>query len=383
MKQKVILFGLSIFLSHVLFSQERIPLIKANSTSVDIRDDKTLIKNAWTISTQLKPDIYSTSNKNKKVSFYTDSDSISFIVKPGKVYNFIILLNDKDSAFTQVKFEPKKIEPSYLAKLKKAATYNFSDYREVPKFTYQSIDDPNLLALRKGFNLDSIAGEAPEISKILNLLHWVHNLIPHDGNHENPTVKNAMSMMAQCKKENRGLNCRGLATVLNECYLALGIKSRFITCMPKDSVFDDCHVINMVYSNQFKKWLWIDPTNNAYVMNEKGELLSIAEVRERLSKAKPLILNPDANWNNKQTVVIEEYLYKYMAKNLYRMECPLLSEYDAETGENKKRITYIELLPLDAYHQTPQKTERFYPETKTTHISYITNNPALFWTAPN
>ena len=31
-----------------------------------------------------------------------------------------------------------------------------------------------------------------------------------------------------------------------------------------------------------KKWLWIDPTFDAYVMNEKGELLSIEEVRERL-----------------------------------------------------------------------------------------------------
>lgn len=65
--------------------------------------------------------------------------------------------------------------------------------------------------------------------------------------------------------------------------------------MPKYSI-DDCHVINMVYLEAKKKWIWIDPTNNAYVMNEKGELLSIQEVRERLVADKPLLLNPDANW---------------------------------------------------------------------------------------
>jgi hypothetical protein len=40
--------------------------------------------------------------------------------------------------------------------------------------------------------------------------------------------------------------------------------------------------INAVYSNTLNKWLWIDPTNDAYAMNEKGELLSIAEDRHLL-----------------------------------------------------------------------------------------------------
>jgi hypothetical protein len=224
--------------------------------------------------------------------------------------------------------------------------------------------------------------EGSEVSKILNLLHWIHNLIPHDGSHENPIIKNAMSMVSVCKKDNRGLNCRGLATVLNECYLSLGIKSRFITCMPKDSMFNDCHVINMVYSKDLKKWLWIDPTNDAYVMNEKGELLSIQEVRERLITNKPLLLNPDANWNHKATTIKEEYLYHYMAKNLYRMECPVNSEYNAETQTDVKKISYIELLPLDAYSQTPNKSEQTSLKTGTIFTRYKTNNPSLFWTTP-
>jgi hypothetical protein len=153
--------------------------------------------------------------------------------------------------------------------------------------------------------------------------------------------------------------------------------------MPKDSVFDDCHVINMVYSNDLKKWIWVDPTSDAYVMNEKGELLSVQEVRERIIHNKPLILNPDANWNRTVSQTKEEYLYKYMAKNLYRFECPLVSEYDTETAQKGKNLTYIELLPVDAYNQNPKKSSHKNEKTGIQYTQFKTNNPNLFWANPN
>ena len=377
MIKKAIFTSALILSGQILFAQEKLPTIKATSKTVDIRDGDNFKKASWTISPELKPDIFTTNSIGKKVTFYTDKDSISIKITPTTKFDFIILLNDTTKALTEIKYQP-----SYLDILRTADNYNFNDTRPIPKFSCQSKSDTNLIALRKGFKLDSIAGEGNEVSKILNLLHWVHNLIPHDGNHENPAVKNALSMIAACKKGDRGLNCRGLATVLNECYLSLGIPSRFITCMPKDSVFDDCHVINMVYSKELKKWLWIDPTNDAYVMNEKGELLSIEEVRDRIIHNKPLILNPEANWNHKVSKTKEEYLFQYMAKNLYRMECPLESEYDYETWKNGKVVSYVELLSLDAYKQLPQKTSKTNSKTGTTFINYKTNNPNLFWTLP-
>lgn len=272
----------------------------------------------------------------------------------------------------------------FLYIIKKADKYNLADSRQLPSFTYQSSDNPNLVALRKEFNLDSIAGNGTDVLKILNLLHWIHNLIPHDGNHENPVVKNAMSMIAECKREDRGLNCRGLATVLNECYLSLGIKSRIVTCLPKDSlkIDNDCHVINLVYAETLKKWLWIDPTFNAYVMNEKGELLSIEEVRERIINDKQVLLNPDANWNNQYPQSKEYYLLTYMAKNLYILECPVNSEYNMETRESGRSYNYIQLLPLDYYQQSPDKTEEKGEKTNTTWTTYKTNNPSIFWQTP-
>jgi len=280
--------------------------------------------------------------------------------------------------------DPLRSISDYLYILQNAAAYNVNDNRQLPLFTYQNSDNTNLASLRKTFNLDSIAGTGNEVSKIINLMHWMHNLVPHDGNHGNPDIKNAMNMIAVCKRENRGLNCRGLAMALNECYLALGFKSRFVTCLPKDSlgIDNDCHVINAVYSNTAKKWLWIDPTNDAYVMNEKGELLSIEEVRERLIQNKPLIVNPDANWNHRESETKEYYLNYYMAKNLYMLQCNVNSEYDTETFVKGKTVTSITLLPLDYFKQTPDKTEQLNKQNGTTFIHYNTNNPILFWKAP-
>ena len=361
-------------------AQTKLQVIRATSKTVDIKEDENLKKGAWIISPEINPDVYVTSAK--KVSFYTDISSISFEINP-KVgaYNFIILLNEKDSAKTQIKYQPSR-----LNMLKKAATYNYKDLRFVPTFTYQSKDNPNLVKIRQDFHLDSVVGKGNDVSKILNLMHWVHNTVRHDGGSNNPTLKNAIDLIKVCKSEKRGVNCRMMATILNECYLSLGFKSRYVTCMPKETEFDDCHVINMVYSNDLNKWIWIDPTFDAYVMNEKGELLGLAEVRERLVNDKPLILNPEANWNRENSQTKEDYLYNYMAKNLYRLECPISSEYDTESFKEGKTVTYLELLPLDGLVQTPQKPEnqdlKSSQQTKYSRLNYKTNNPNLFWSKP-
>lgn len=364
-----------VLLTQTLFSQEKLPIINATSTQVDIKVDNNLLKNAWRLAPEADPDIYTTSGK--KVTFYTDIDSISFEIKPNQQIDFVILLNGKDSANTRIVWEPTKLDV-----LKKAESYNYSDNRFIPKFTYQSSDDENLKKIRSDLKLDSIAGSGNELSQMFNLLHWVHNIVKHDGNSNNPTLKNAVDLIKVCKTEKRGVNCRMLATILNECYLSMGFKSRYITCMPRETEFNDCHVINMVYSNDLNKWIWIDPTFDAYVMDEKGNLLGIQEVRERLINGLPLVLNADANWNRTTLQTKEHYLEYYMAKNLYRLETPLVSEFNTETSEKGKEVTYVELLPLDGIVQTPQKNEQTNDKTGTKFINYKTNNPDIFWAKP-
>lgn len=276
----------------------------------------------------------------------------------------------------------------YLYILKKDnIRYTANDSIQIPAFTYQSADNPGLVHLREFANLDSIAGTGNEVSKMINVLHWVHNTIPHDGEHETGIkAVNGYEITTVAKAKNIGVSCGELATVLNECYLALGFKSRKIYCMPKDSLRTDydSHVIDVVYSTELKKWLWMDPTNDAYIMNEKGELLGINEVRNMLINDQPLILNPDANWNHRTSTTKAEYLYSYMAKNLYRFYCTLESGFDIETPGGDKTIVDVYLAPTGygKFMHVPAKTEFYNKDLKTTFIGYTTHNPETFWQIP-
>ncbi|MFT4224705.1 TPR end-of-group domain-containing protein [Dysgonomonas sp.] len=251
----------------------------------------------------------------------------------------------------------------FLQVLKDAPDYNNDLPKEKIQFTYLDASDPDLVRIRQYFNLDSIAGKGDEISQIKNLMTWVHNRVRHDGNSSNPSPRNTENIVKVCDAENRGVNCRMMATMLNECYLAMGFKSRFITCMPAEYI-SDCHVINAVYSKTLKKWLWMDPTFNAYVSDEKGNLLSIAEVRERLRTDKPVVLNDDANWNNQSKQTKEYYLDSYMAKNLYWLAAPLHSGYNVETAGTTNG--YLNLYPA-GYTPDPVRND------------YSTTNDKVFW----
>lgn len=267
-----------------------------------------------------------------------------------------------DTRFKELMLKLREVG-DFLFVLKGSDGYNNHLTKKYVKFTYLGADDPNLTRIRQHFNLDSIAGKGDEISQIKNLMTWVHNRVRHDGNSSNPSPRNAIDIVSVCDTEDRGVNCRMMATILNECYLAMGFKSRFITCMPKEYI-SDCHVINAVFSKTLNKWLWMDPTFNAYVSDENGNLLSIAEVRERLRSDKPLVLNEDANWNNETKQTKEYYLDSYMAKNLYWLTTTLHSGYNIET--DKTTGGYINLFPSG-----------FSTSYDTNGI--ITTNDKLFW----
>jgi hypothetical protein len=95
-----IIFSLA---ANIIFAQQQLPIIKATLKVVDIRDGDDFQKGNWNISPEIRPDIYNVERfkGRKRVTFITDIDSISFEVEPQKTYDFIILLNNKDTAYTQ------------------------------------------------------------------------------------------------------------------------------------------------------------------------------------------------------------------------------------------------------------------------------------------
>lgn len=85
-------------------AQDKLPVIKSNISTITIKDSKQLKKDYWTLSPDLKPDVYEADlidGKPHKVTFITDVDSISFTVEEGKKYDFIIRRGE-DLCHTQI-----------------------------------------------------------------------------------------------------------------------------------------------------------------------------------------------------------------------------------------------------------------------------------------
>jgi len=105
-------------------------------------------KNDWTITPELKPDIfniYSETEKTRKIQFITDIDSVTFIVELNKPVNLAIVLNNKDTAQVLINFSNKI--PSTLSNNDKV--YALSSFWSETKYNFAFID-------RLPFDLDSL-----------------------------------------------------------------------------------------------------------------------------------------------------------------------------------------------------------------------------------
>ena len=287
-----------------------------------------------------------------------------------KDYNNMVNDNDlvslrKDKKYQALLAQVKDRQP--LNVLKKSAPYA-KDGAKV-EFRYQPKRSNNLCKVRDYFKLDSVAGQGDELSKIINLLHFAHDNIRHDGSNQAFAELDAIDLYNYYKATGKGVNCRQLAISLCEMYLSMGIPARYVTCMPADSLDYECHVINTVWSSHLQKWLYIGPTMDAWVTDENGTLLSIAEVRQRLINDQPLVLCETANWNHESQQTKEYYLETYMAKNLYYFVCKKLNRFNPES-------VYRDNDPADDVRLIP--------------VGFVNNNwkcdtttdPDIFWAKP-
>lgn len=253
--------------------------------------------------------------------------------------------------------------------LKESAAYAPDPAMKLP-FRYASPSDSLLALSRNRFNLDSIAGKGDDISRIKNLLYWVHNNITHDGsNGLAPGPRNLRNTYDSARRDSCGYNCRALAISLAEALLAEGIPARYITCIPKAWDTDnDCHVICVAWSDSLGKWVWVDPTFAAYVTDDNGLMLHPGEVRYRIRNDLPVVLNKDANWNNRFPETQAEYIDYYMAKNLYILQTNTFNQAEPEGGSTHEQGYHVALVPQGISYS---------------NSDYQTTDEAWFWQAPN
>lgn len=244
---------------------------------------------------------------------------------------------------------------------------------DVPEFQYNHSSDEGLPHVRDTFNLDKIAGKNDSMEHIINVMRWAHQIVRWGSWADDISPQNAINIISVAGEEDKPVSCRMKATILNEAYLSLGYRSRLITCLPETDDITGVHVVNMVYASQLKKWVYMDPSFNAYFMDEQRNVLSFQEIRERMIRKRRLLVNNDNAWASSEAAYIA-----YIANNFVRFSCPFVSGFDYETPG--KDSSYVELVPKSLMNHGKHIVRKGKDQIIT---RYFTSNPDYFWAAPN
>jgi hypothetical protein len=201
--------------------------------------------------------------------------------------------------------------------------------------------------------------------KALAIGEFVATNIPHDNQKEYPEYVNAIGLWEYTKTVAPAFNCRLHSILTYELLTAAGIKARYITCLPYDRNDNDCHVVNEVWLPETGRWVMIDTDMKRYVTDRKGNLLSLAEIREHFINDKKVVVYH--NFDNPSSKI--SYYHAYMAKNTYWFCCwgdlGFYQEDYKTFPESKLRNRYYALVP--------EGFETFSGKEITTH------DPEQFW----
>ncbi len=116
--RNILLILLHVLVFQKLYALQNLPVIRANSKNVEISDGLNYKSDFWVIFPETKPDIYylDLPRKATRLKFITDIDSISFNMKFGEVKDFIVLLDGKDSCYTQISANYANLKPPQKVK---------------------------------------------------------------------------------------------------------------------------------------------------------------------------------------------------------------------------------------------------------------------------
>ncbi|HEY0356101.1 MAG TPA: transglutaminase-like domain-containing protein [Flavisolibacter sp.] len=313
-----------------------LPLIKAKSAKADFRVGSDWVKGNWIISPHIEFDslIFPCHSNPEEFAFYTDSDSISFLLPPGEIRKFYVSLNDTSYALTVVKgIKPQLL--SFDTKMKK------SEYA----ILYEQNDNNEYLdLLRVKYPFQHLIMDARSDSeKAFKILNWVHKQWKHDGNNE-PKKNDAISILDEAR-EGKNFRCVEYGIVATACLNAVGLKARVLGLMTKDVETTQSgagHVLLEVYLNDLKKWVLLDGQWDAVPLLNNIPLNAVEFQKAIVENYDDLIIRSSSGISKRHYV---DWIYPY----LYYFTIPLdNSEKPGSEVKKKEGKTHLMLVPLGA-----------------------------------
>ena len=177
---------------------------------------------------------------------------------------------------------------NWTERLRILEQHNEKIVRSSIPFEYEPLDHPSLKKLRQDFKLDEVAnGATNELELLLRLAQWACNCWDwpnHIGEYYPPW--DALQIL---KPFNDGKTTGGFCLQFNLVFLqaceSFGFPGRMISISQgrcQNKLQGGGHEIIELWSNEWKKWIYVDGALAWYIVDEKtGVPLSIWELRER------------------------------------------------------------------------------------------------------
>lgn len=284
--------------------------------------------------------------------------------------------NRTDVIYTKVSDTPEDLPFTYIpaeiyipetGKSRLETLKEFAEYapirEEEPYSTTYVLSGSSPAVLEKYSYSAYLADVAPGTDEVaFRLLSFVCDHFGHNGSsglHQGRRIEDILDFL---ERNDRKVNCRGLAILLASLLRLNGIKARHITCMPYEDPFTDCHVVVDCLLPSGKR-IMLDPTSRLYYTDKDGQYVSLPRLRELLIADEPLFPNTDASYNGGSFDAEDNR--NYMIKNTFRFS--RATHY--ENGSDDDASRRVELIP-GGYD-----TEKF-PERVRREFVY---NDKAFW----
>ncbi|MFD1674367.1 transglutaminase-like domain-containing protein [Alicyclobacillus fodiniaquatilis] len=167
--------------------------------------------------------------------------------------------------------------------------WSLLEYRHTEKSCffdeYIWANEPELRAyVRRETGLQEVLSSIEsEWNQILKMMDWVNNLSAHQGINEAPDL-GALQLLQGVQAGTVTFRCVEFAHMFQHILSAYGIPARVIGVRRPDSHIGlgKGHVVVDVWSNDFQKWIVLDPQLNTFYTDHKGTPLSVFELHDRV-----------------------------------------------------------------------------------------------------
>lgn len=251
------------------------------------------------------------------------------------------------------------IEKNYsdnLQKLMECQAYN-NDVGTAAPAAFEIIENIDPVQAKKireyfkenaGLDLDALAASSKSTwEKALELAVFVAKNIPHDNQKEPLDDRSAIPLWEYSRRVPTGFNCRWHSILLSELMLSIGIKNRFITCLPQDKKDGDCHVVNLVWLPELNKYAMIDSDMLEYVVDKDGVPMSLTQMREAVIAGEKLNIQVlpgfENSWVARESGL--KYMQAYWTKNLYWFSAHTSLAFNLEGANPPQGDSYVALIP--------------------------------------